>query len=226
MWTVPRIWPGETCIILGGGISMPRQFKVPESVIASVIAGKQGPDVYASYMESVFMRHVIAVNMSFKISELSDVLFFGDSGFIKRFYSDILAWKGLRISCADRNPECSGLVHILKRDQTNNRGISWDPTALCWHGNSGAAAINLAVLFGATRIILLGFDMKLDEQNNQHWHKYYTTPVKVVNSVFDSFMNGFPKIASALINKVEVINANPESALTCFPKMAFQDIKL
>ena len=96
-----------------------------------------------------------------------------------------------------------------------------------WNNNSGAATINLAVHMGAKRIILLGFDMKLDEEKNQHWHKFYSTKEKDIASTFRKHLSGFQEIKrDADLLGVEIINANPTSAITQFPRMNFKDIKL
>lgn len=225
MWTVPRMWEQETCIIIGGGASIPRQFGVPEMVIDEVLKGQRGPDAYSPYMESIHGCHVIAINIAFKIGPWMDCLFFGDSGFFSKYTDQIFAWKGLRVTCGESMGDYSGKIKVLGRDRAKH-GICFNPNTVCWNFNSGGAAINFAVHTGVNRIILLGYDMKLDEQKNQHFHNYYHGNVKTVGATMAMHMKGFPVIAEALKDKVEIINASPDSALTCFPKMPFKEIKL
>jgi hypothetical protein len=82
---------------------------------------------------------------------------------------------------------------------------------------------------GATKIILVGFDMKLDEAYKQHWHSEYgamnrkdATPKSLP---FHRHLIGFPHIArDAKRMGITIVNACPDSAITSFPKMPVKDI--
>jgi hypothetical protein len=119
-------------------------------------------------------------------------------------------------------------LKFLGRDPKKRAGgISTDPILLGWNNNSGAAAINLAVHTGVKKIILLGFDMKLDPQQNQHWHKLYVSPINQTKSIFSKHLIGFPAIKKDLDKLgVVVLNCNPDSAIDCFQKVNFKDLKL
>ncbi len=43
MWTTPKIWVGGDVWIIGGGPSIPKLFKVPDSIIQDVFAGNLTP---------------------------------------------------------------------------------------------------------------------------------------------------------------------------------------
>lgn len=84
-------------------------------------------------------------------------------------------------------------------------------------GHSGFQAINLAVQFGATRIVLVGFDMTL--ANGAHWHDDYrgvakpdAGRVKTWREALDCCASQFEKLG------VKVINASHRSALKNYPK--------
>jgi len=228
MWTIPRMWENETCIVIGGGASVPRQFDVPESIIQNVFRGNLSPAVYSPYMASIHNEHIIAVNMAFKLGSWIDVLFFGDGGFWKKNKDDILSFNGLRVTCAtEEDTNYFGKVHRVYRDPKVRQGISTRSGCISWNHNSGAAAINFAVHTGVKRIILLGFDMKLDSDNNQHWHKFYAKKsTSSANELFKVHRKGFVDIANALKGKVEIINACPDSTIVAFPKMDFKSIIL
>lgn len=88
--------------------------------------------------------------------------------------------------------------------------------------NSGYQAINLAYLFGAVRIVLLGFDMQNKGQLT-HWHGDHPLQLNRECPV-RSFIKKFPALANDLKSEgVEVINATRETALDCFPKMELED---
>jgi len=223
MWKVPRIWEGEDCIIIGGGPSLTKQFHIPDSLVKDVYAGKSSPSVYSPYMTKIHSMHVIAVNMAYKIGDWMDVLFFGDVGLIEKSHTDIFSFQGLRITCGETKVDYNGRIKLIGKDKAKKLGISFNPSHVAWNFNSGAAAINLAVHFGVKRIILLGFDMKLDE-GNQHWHKYYAGNPRTVHATMNTHMRGFPQIAKDLEGKVEIINACPDSRIDAFPKMNLDDI--
>ena len=223
MWTIPRIWDGGQCIIIGGGPSLTRQFNIPEEIVKQVHIQKESPLIYSPYLSSIHNEHIIAVNMAHKLGPWVDCVFFGDAGFLAKSRPDLFEFKGLRITCHGRNQMHNSYLKVLERDKSKPKGITFKPNHVSWNGNSGACAINLAMHFGVKRIFLLGFDMSLDVKQNQHWHKYYKTTTKNVNTTFKRHLAGFPVIAKDLAGKVEVINCNPDSQITCFPKANIKD---
>ena len=225
-WKVPKLWEDSTAIVIGGGASILKQFNIPNSVVNDVFTGKSKPVVYSPYLEQIHSSHVIAVNVAYKIGNWIDIMFFGDVSTWHEDSENIVQFKGLRVTCAKELDDDSRLKW-LQRDPRKRHGISTNPEMVSWNNNSGAATINLAVHMGAKRIILLGFDMKLDEEKNQHWHKFYSTKEKDITSTFRKHLSGFQEIKrDADLLGVEIINANPTSAITQFPRMNFKDIKL
>ena len=224
-WPIPKIWEGGQCFILGGGGSLPRQFGVPEEIIAAVQSKKLKPAAYSDYMTPIHDQHVIGVNAAMLFGNWIDVLFFGDGKFLKLYKTPILKFQGLRITSDQNSGDISGKVKYVKKDRVKKHGICYTPNTLCWNGNSGAAAINLAVHFGVKRIILLGFDMDLDSSRKQHWHGLYRAR-KDTDTVFKRHLVGFSSIAFDTRHTVEIINANPKSKITAFPRIDFKDIKL
>lgn len=84
------------------------------------------------------------------------------------------------------------------------------------NGNSAFGAINLAYLFSARRILLLGFDMR-EVDGKKHWHSDHPKPL-VQNMPFKEWL--FKSVALARDLKAagcEVINCTPGSALTVWP---------
>lgn len=89
--------------------------------------------------------------------------------------------------------------------------------------NSGFQAVNLAACFGASRIILIGFDMTL--AGGSHWHGDHTggltNPSKVKIRQWATAMDG--AAVDLLHIGVEVLNASPVSSLTAYPKMTLSE---
>jgi hypothetical protein len=195
MFLIPKIWEGGRCFIIGGGPSMPRQFGVPEEIIQKVLSGELSPGAYSPYLKAIHNEHIIAVNIAMLLGDWVDILFFGDDSFWTRFKKEILEFRGLRMTCM-HHPEAiyHKRVKVLKRIRTGS-AIYPHRDGVMWHNNSGATAINVAYHLGVKQIILLGFDMQLDNKQNQHWHKYYAGNPKTVGATFKMHMRGFPAIA-------------------------------
>lgn len=91
-------------------------------------------------------------------------------------------------------------------------------------GFSGFQTINLAVQFGACRIVLVGFDMTL--KNGAHWHPHAAGTGKPEAGRTESWRKSLDAVAPRLSEMgMEVINASAGSALTAYRKVAFEDIK-
>lgn len=90
--------------------------------------------------------------------------------------------------------------------------------------NSGYQSLNLAMLLGATRIILLGFDMRA-VNDKKHFHPDHPPGM---NNPYDglfktwnqNFRSTLPDLKKA---GVTVINATPDSALDAFPRMSLEE---
>jgi hypothetical protein len=90
--------------------------------------------------------------------------------------------------------------------------------------NSGYQAINLAYLFQATIIYLLGFNM---QQVNGKAHFFGSHPNKhgMVDGSYHAFVHQFDDLAVDLTSEgVQVINCTDNSALHQFPKARLEDV--
>lgn len=227
-WNVPKIWDGATCFIIGGGPSLPKQFDVPEETIEAVTAKRELPSAYSEYLKPLHNKHVIGINNAYQIGSWIDVLFFGDCGWYLVHRNAIAKWPGLKVTCcprfeAKKKEDMEG-IKFLKKD-AQRQGISSDNSTVCWNSNSGAAAISLASHFGAKKIILLGFDM--DMQNKvSHWHGSHAQPGENTRKPpFDRHLRGFPQIAEdAKKMGIEILNASPDSAIMDFTKIDIEEV--
>jgi hypothetical protein len=90
--------------------------------------------------------------------------------------------------------------------------------------NSGFQSLNIALQFGARRVLLVGFDM----QGGGELHWYGRNDWKGARNPGppnfmrwrDAFEGACPELKR---RHVEVINASPDSALVCFPHMSIED---
>ena len=210
---------------------MPYQFGVPEQIISDVMIGKRSPAAYSPYLSPLHLKHVIGVNNAYQLGHWIDVVFFGDNSWYLVHRLRLAKHPGLKVTCnprfASRGRRAGGVKHV-ERDRVTRHGISRRRTAVAWNGNSGAAAINLAVHFGVKRIILLGFDMKASG-GNTHWHGSHHVGErdarKIKSPPFKRHLKGFPAIAQhAREMGVEIINASPDSEIKEFPRMSVKEI--
>lgn len=191
IWTVPREWGGERCFILCGGESLRAQRDQVPDLKGRVIAIKEG----------VLLR------------PHADVLFIGGehSGvvakpLIPRFTGRYLIARG------KSNPD---LPHDIKRVSRSKDHQHWsaDPTKVCGY-DSGTSAINLAILFGATEIILLGYDM-----TGARWFKdEWPHPMPIIPDLhFRRHMGPLAALAADAIAKhIRIVNCSPSTRVTAF----------
>lgn len=224
-WVVPRIWETGRCFIIGGGLSMPRQFGVPEEIISRVRDKDDllSPDAYSPYMGSIHGEHVIGVNNAYLLGDWLDVCFFGDCNWYLAHRAALSQWPNLKVGCCKKeSPEWveGDRVKFLARDKAKKVGISTSPSRLAWGYNSGSSAINLAVHFGVRQVILLGFDMS-HKPGMTHWHRGHGNERRS----YARFLRGFPAIAADAAGLgVEILNASDSSAIEDFPRVQLREV--
>lgn len=112
---------------------------------------------------------------------------------------------------------CANYRDIHKIEVVERSRMLFDePGTIASGGNSGFQAVNIAAQFGATRILLIGFDMHAAA--GVHWHgrhgKGLSNPA---DHNFVKWRRAFDENASRLAAMgIDVVNASPISALCCF----------
>jgi hypothetical protein len=227
-WVVPKIWENGDVWILGGGPSVTKQFGIPDSIVKAVIDKKAFPNAYSPYMEGIHNKHVIGINVAYLIGDWIDMIYFGDHGFFNNHIEGLANFPGLKISS---HPQIEKVpwVKFIPRDLSKRWGISKNPNQIIWNGNSGGAAISIAANTGAKRIILVGFDMKLDDTTSmRHWHDLYNNgPESATKNKlpFEKHKKGFKQIIwDARARGIEILNASPDSAITELPKVTVKEL--
>ena len=227
-WVIPKMWDGGECWIIGGGSSLPRQFGVPENIIDKVQKEIIPMSVYAKYMEPLYDKHIIGTNIAYMLGNWVSVCYFCDLPFYRNNKFKLLDFHNLKVTDTGNLPVRDSHIHInikkLRRD--NKYGLHPDRNCIRWNRNSGGGAIDLAVHFGAKRILLLGFDMKADEDGCTHFHSGLPSYQKpTLDRTFTRFLKAFPFIAiDAKKVGVEILNVNPDSALPDFKKVRLEDV--
>lgn len=97
-------------------------------------------------------------------------------------------------------------------------GLSLSPHKINTGGNSGHQAVGLAYLWGAAKIVLLGYDMQRTGGKG-HCHGEHPEVIRLP-SPLDEFARRMIQLGADLRQQgVLVINASRESAITCFERM-------
>lgn len=115
-------------------------------------------------------------------------------------------------------------VHILRNKNfpSHGTGLSSDPEYLVTGSHSGWQALNVAVLAGAKRILLLGFDARDPDGQAGHWFGEHPTPTP--RAAYAAYRKAFAAGAAAVkAAGVEVLNCSPGSAIDSFPRATIDE---
>jgi hypothetical protein len=97
--------------------------------------------------------------------------------------------------------------------------FSTDPAVIHYGSNSGFQAVNLAMLRGVSRIVLVGFDMRHVDGKA---HFFGDHPGGLHNRTdYRDFIQRFTYAGK--FARVPIVNATPGSALTCFPMLSLDE---
>lgn len=212
---------------------MPREFGVPEEVIEGVLSGELPFSAYSPYLSPIHDKHVIGINASFFLGTWIDILFFGDGDFYWTNQKAVHEFPKLRVSChaqLRKRQDVYG-IKFVGIDNKHPQGISVKSNAVSWNLNTGGAGVSLAYHLGVKKIYLLGFDMCLDKNGVQHWHKHYnrnkgTKQKRKEKSLpFYRHMAGFKVIArDAGKLGLEILNVSPDSKIEDFKRVKLSDV--
>lgn len=192
-------WEGETLVIVASGPSA-------KDVPLHLAQGK---------------AKVIVINSSWKLAPWADMLFACDH----KWWLMTKGWQdfaGLKVTIDKGASKKYDLhyVHCLKGDDR----IQLEPKGVVgWGGNSGFHCLNLAIQFKAKRVLLVGYDMRVDK--GVHWHGNHPNgmhnPTIGTVSRWRRAVDGAARVAKS--EGVEVLNCSPISELQSYPKVDFAE---
>lgn len=221
---VAREWDGLTCVIIGGGPSL--TFPDLRLVEQAREAGR---------------IRCIAVNSAYLLAPWADVVYGADSHW-HRWHTEGVAVPMLSLTAAQVRERFAGFagqkcsiqgsggnitddaVHILKNKngQRTGFGLSRDPGMLVDGRNSGFQALNLAILAGALKVLLLGFDGK--PANDGRSHMLGPHPRETPEGAYQQYVEAMVRAESDVrALGVTVINCSPGSAIRVWPQMPLAD---
>lgn len=163
---------------------------------------------------------VIAVNDSHTLCPWADMMYAADQRWW-RHHEYVVGFRGERWTQHQGTkewPEEARKAGINVIQSTNKTGISFDSKQIYTGWNSGFQALNLAVIQGASRVLLLGVDLAA-LGGRRHWFGDHPGRMNR-DSPFAEFRRRFTLAAPALEEAgIGVVNCSLRSTLTCFPKM-------
>ncbi len=196
-WTPEAKWQDQDVFIIGGGHSLePFDFNLLKSELT------------------------VGCNTAYQYgSEICKICFFGDKKWWTKHKERLEQFKGaVFTSCPQLQKDTTPWLWIMGRRQ---RGFHQD--VLGWGKNTGLGAVNLALLLGAKKIFLLGFDMHLSKDGKPNWHNQLLD--KPNKNVYPGFIKGFQRTVKDLEIKFpgkEIINITDDSDLNVFPKIGIK----
>ncbi len=205
-----QIWEGQDAFIIGGG-----------------------PSLLNFDWEYLRGKNAIGCNSAFLLGEdICPVCLFGDFDFPQQmnpdaghpYEDDLKEYKGQLFTC---HPALFGFEDLpdLWQVQRRKRGLHKDGVG--WNTNTGAAAVNLALLFGAVRVFLLGIDLAADAEGNHHWHSRTTDTGNTVE-IHEKHRKNFGYLVADLpivFPDRQVINVDGYSGVEGLETIALQDIE-
>lgn len=198
VWSVPKVWAGERCFVICGGESVAAQRHLVPQLKGRVIAVKHG----------VMLRPE------------ADVLFFAGERPAEIAPPLLQQFRGEHIVVRGRGHEVFP-DHSKRIGRTDTHDVWSDDPSRVAGFDAGTSAINLAILFGATEIVLLGYDMRGGRWFNGEVSHYLPNPPE---SDFQRHMSTLPSLArDAEAKGVRIINASPISRVTCFEYRPLQE---
>ena len=217
--------------------------KLPKLTSGTVVCLASGPSLVQEDVDYVRGKAVvIAVNDTIKLAPWADVVYSSDQIWWGRNYKAVRSLEGLKVRVNPKQNQmgptskthCSGCRRrlalnakcwcdgIITMENAGPVGLSLAEDTICYGDNSGYAAINVAVHLGATRILLLGYDMGPDPKGRRH---FYDTHAQTITSPFYKFRKRFATIVEPLKEAgVEVINCSRRTALDAFPTAKLRDV--
>lgn len=202
MVSVPKLWPGDTVAILATGPSLCVED-------CDYLRGK---------------CRVIAINDAHLLAPWADVLYSSDRQWWPH-HKGVPSFHGMKYGITGQRRRIElfkGLPEIQILAHTGTSGLELKPHALRTGSNSGYAAINLAVHFGAARILLLGYNMG-PHKGKKH---FFGDHVGLTNgSNYQGFIRQFETLVKPLqALGIEVINCTHPTRLGVFKQAKLRDV--
>ena len=216
---IPRKYEGETCVIIATGPSLDME-----------------QIDYVHCAHTLKRCRVMTINNSYKVAPFTDIHVACNDNWWEHYWKEDELLRKINADKWTRYKHLAEEYKINYIDSIEKEGLSTDPSLIHINNGSGPMAINLALLYGFKKLILLGHDMKFakdyDGKNKnpgstpRHFFGEYPKSMQhfpmsnlSVNKKGEiiGLIGKYTKMIPDLINNnVEVVNCTPKSALLCF----------
>jgi len=205
------------------------EYWTPEPIFrgATVFCLASGPSLTPEIATRIRGHRTIVVNSSCGLAPWADVLYFTDSSWYEERRDLVAAWSGLVVSMsrtAKRElPDKVRRIEGLGDPSGMIPGYFPVPgSSVVRQGRtSGHTAIALAIACGASRVVLVGYDMRV-VAGREHHHAEYSGP-RDLDQYARDFVPAFRGWhADALAVGAEIVNATPGSAVAEFPFVSLE----
>jgi hypothetical protein len=140
-----------------------------------------------------------------------------------RYRRGLPSFKGIKLAWATQAcDEFPDIKRVIIADKERDSLLFDEPLSIGAGGNSGFQVLNLAAQFGASGIVLIGFDM-----TGAHFYgrNNWSGAKNPHDGVFSRWLKAFANSATQLESiGIEVVNANAHGLLECFPRKPLDHI--
>ncbi|MHB2169958.1 hypothetical protein [Alsobacter sp. R-9] len=184
-------WAGRTVYLIGGGPSL-------KGFDFQVLRGR---------------GIVVAINDAILAAPWADVAFSIDTVWIRNRVEALRDWGGEFVAAVPQGYEPPEGVRGRFLQRKQGTGVSPLPWIIMTGDNSGYAALSMALMRGAARVALLGYDMTTPG----HWHEGYNWRSRYGARDYPRWAAMFGTLAvAAKARGVDVVNCNPQSRVRAF----------
>jgi len=184
-------WAGETVFLLGGG-----------------------PSIAAVDLDRLRGRRAIAINALGHRAPWADVLLFHDAQWFWRSKALVDGWPGT-VATVSRAAKLAAPDRVRRLEIEPGAPLEPGRAPMRQGRSAGHTAVSLAACLGASRIILLGYDMRTVDGRTHGHDDYAERDHDIYAREFIPAFRGWNAAAKAA--GVEILNATPGSALSEFP---------
>lgn len=191
---VPRLFPGETVVVLATGPSLTQDD-------VTYVRGR---------------ARVVAIKQAITLAPWADVHYGCDAKYWMHASTPRTSAPlryALELAAAP-------YAQVLKHGGVV--GLSTDPSALMTGQNSGVQAIGVAVHLGAARIVLLGFDQQKSKDGRDHFfgaHPWNDAPNYIYPDRFAELVRPLHALGVVIVNCTR-----HGGALTCFKRASLREV--
>lgn len=182
-----------------------------------------GPSTKAANLNALRGRlPVLAIKKNIELCPWADVVYGCDAPWWHSVRG-LPEYRGIKISQAQALVSKFADIKIAKVEPKSNDILVDEPMTIGAGGNSGFQAVNLAVQFGASRILLVGYDM--GDRGGIHWYgrNNWMNANNPNENNFRRWRAAFENAAVFLRGAgVDVVNVSNATTLRCFRKQSLE----